>query len=495
MKKSLTVLSFLLALVMCFSVVGCGGNDNKDGDNTEPETETVSFTQPEITMDEWDTVKLGASSSKGSAITLTVSDPSVLYLKGINLTALKAGTATVTAALKNQPSVTAVLTVNINENAAKRPVLAVTGKKSLGIGDTAEYSATINGGAANATFAVDKTDIAAIDSASGKMTAKKVGTVKITATAVYCGVTFNGEYSVGVNPQVIFKNDVSDLKVNVKDEIYDGFDEGYSVKIGEKNYPVDADGYITLSGADFVENADDAVAGKVTKGGNEHDFELNIKFAALSCKLYDYYKDGGGVKHFDLIEKDADGYKVNTAHFDPNTNLPTIVIGVEQSGAEAEETKMADAGYKYVRIHVKFNSFESRSASIVHSDLADYHYTFGYWFQDLVGTGTIGWFMWDNEYVDDGGNERAFGGSINYMVDSAPSVHSYVNIYKADGTLIIDAGNGDTGWTQSVPRLETNTEYIIEIATYMQYKVRLSGFNDAVITHAEWVKERLSESK
>lgn len=225
MKKSLTVLSFLLALVMCFSVVGCGGND--DGDNKEPETETVSFTQPEITMDEWDTVKLGASSSKGSAITLTVSDPSVLYLKGINLTALKAGTATVTAALKNQPSVTAVLTVNINENAAKRPVLAVTGKKSLGIGDTAEYSATINGGAANATFAVDKTDIAAIDSASGKMTAKKVGTVKITATAVYCGVTFNGEYSVGVNPQVIFKNDVSDLKVNVKDEIYDGFDEGY----------------------------------------------------------------------------------------------------------------------------------------------------------------------------------------------------------------------------------------------------------------------------
>ena len=113
MKKSIKNFGLIIAIVLtfCFTLTAC------DGPTGEPPTGNVSITfscGESLTMNEWETVRITASSTDKASVTLTAEDTSVLYLRGSSVTALKAGTTTITAKTKTG-SATAKLNVTVNE--------------------------------------------------------------------------------------------------------------------------------------------------------------------------------------------------------------------------------------------------------------------------------------------------------------------------------------------------------------------------------------------
>ena len=239
MKKSSKVFTTIALVCMLALSVGwlmaCKGNDRY-----EPKANvSVTLTEENITMSEWSSKDIVARASDASAVTLSVSDTSVLYLSGTVITALKPGTATVTATLKSDETVKDTATVTVTPDAASKPAVRITGETAVVIGDTAMYSATLLRapvGEYSIEYKVSDTTVADIDD-DGILTAKELGSVRITATATYRTVKFEEEFEVQVKPlSVAFKETsiTMDEWTSRKIEV-DTFGSAATLSIGEND--------------------------------------------------------------------------------------------------------------------------------------------------------------------------------------------------------------------------------------------------------------------
>ena len=207
MKKGFKVFTTIALVCMLALSVGCLVACH---DEPQPEKVTVTLAEKEITMSEWSSKDIVARASDASAVTLSVSDTTVLYLSGTVITALKPGTATVTATLKSDETVKETATVTVTADAASKPAVRITGENAVAVGDTAMYSATLlraPAGEYSIEYEVSNTTVADIDG-DGILTAKAIGQVRITATATYRTVKFEEEFEVEVKPlSVAFKEE------------------------------------------------------------------------------------------------------------------------------------------------------------------------------------------------------------------------------------------------------------------------------------------------
>ena len=259
MKKSIRKFVAIMAIVLafCFALTACSGGAANSGNSStgestsSPSTGKVSITfscGESLTMNEWETVRITASSTDKATVTLTADDTSVLYLRGSSVTALKAGSTTVTAKTKTG-SATAKLNVTVKEKAENRPVLSVIGNGDIALGETSKFSASLSGVDAGdyvVQFSVDNPTVASVD-AEGKVTALASGKTKLTASTTYRSVQFKAEKDIIVEKEikVIFTEGAAETKLAVS-ALKEGLEGEYVVEINGKAYSVDEEGYITL---------------------------------------------------------------------------------------------------------------------------------------------------------------------------------------------------------------------------------------------------------
>lgn len=464
--------SVVLAIGMAFSVTACSEGSGDGASNSDaPAAEiTVAFENETLTMQEWETKKIVAIASDASPVIFTVSDASILYLRGTNITALKAGTTTVTAASVNDPSATAELTVTVTENAESRPELSISGDANLAIGKTGEYVATlsnVNPADYMVTYAVSDETLATIDANTGELTALAAGKVTIKASVTYRSVSFEAEFEVDIAQEVrvLFGEEDAEASFNVS-QVSEAIEGEYTVEIGGKTYAADAEGNVALVKSDFEGAESNVYESKITNGDTVYEFKLIIFFGTAAT----IYQNGVA------LVKNADGYyAVDTTQAADEQGLRWLTFDPAADRAEL--------GYNYLRLTVKWSDFGTLDASVVTTNLSgyNYHYTFGYRYNSDVNG--YCWTFWDNDYVG-----QAYAGAI----DASGDCHGYafLKVYNANGGLIMDYNA--YSWSAYVPALQLNTEYIIEICTAETGDLEFSGLDGAVITDIKWAESSLS---
>lgn len=206
------IIIFLTALSVVFS--GC----KKDPVDTTVEVTSVKLDKTNVTLTVGESVKLTATVSPSNAtdksVTWSSSDQETASVDQTgNVTALKAGTATVTVTAGKKITASCQITVNApasgedgegdeggegdngegnegGEEEEEDPVIAVTGiniekwSVSITVGQSTTIVATVtpeNATNKNVIWASENTDVATVDS-QGKVKGIKAGTAKITAT-------------------------------------------------------------------------------------------------------------------------------------------------------------------------------------------------------------------------------------------------------------------------------------------------------------------------
>ena len=206
------IIIFLTALSVVFS--GC----KKDPVDTTVEVTSVKLDKTNVTLTVGESVKITATVSPSNAtdksVTWSSSDQETASVDQTgNVTALKAGTATVTVTAGKKITASCQITVNApasdedgegdeggegdngegnegGEEEEEDPVIAVTGiniekwSVSITVGQSTTIVATVtpeNATNKNVIWASENTDVATVDS-QGKVKGIKAGTAKITAT-------------------------------------------------------------------------------------------------------------------------------------------------------------------------------------------------------------------------------------------------------------------------------------------------------------------------
>ena len=492
MKKSIRNFISIMAIVLafCFALTACGGTtdsgETSSGTSISASTDSgkttakITFSCGEsLTMNEWETARVTASSSDKASVTLTADDTSVLYLRGSSVTALKAGTTTITAKTKTG-SATAKLNVTVKEKAENRPALSIVGNGNLALGETAKFSVSLSGvDAADYVvgYSIADTNIASVD-AEGKVTALASGKTKLIASTTYRSVQFKAEKDISVEKEikVIFAEGATEAKLAVS-AIKEDIEGEYSVEINGKAYTVDEDGNITLARADFNVEGQKLFDGKITQGTSVYTFRIAVFFMEEPA----VYQDG------EAITPNANGeYIVDKTSPADENGLRWITFDDAQT--------MLDMGYELLRIKVKFNAFCSSSAAIVDSTIAAYHYNFGYKYTEYTddpAAGELVWLFWDNDYQG-----KAYGGAMK-PAHHAPYGYGYWKIFDANGNLLLDyyqkqikdASGTHGNWSDYIDPLQTNTEYVFLFDISKTHDISFSGFDDAVITGFEWAKK------
>ena len=477
MKKSfknfLSVIAIVLSL--CFTLTACkpsnGGNNSGNSSGTT-EKVTVAFADGEaITIDEWTTKRISATASDKSAVTFEVADKTVVYLRGSNLTGLKAGTTTVTARGGKKKDATAVLTVTVNEKPENRPALTLAGEENLAIGKTTKFTATLsNADAADYTvkYGVSDATKATVDE-SGNVTATAAGVISVTAETTYRSVTFKDSKQLTISQivRVVFDKDATEATLALS-EIKEGVTDDYTLTINGKTYVADSDGNITLAKADFETASTDTFDGTLVEGDNTHEFKIKV-FIMGAAKVY---QDGTL-----LIAGDNGNYTLDkTAPADGNGQRWVTFD---------DAATMVDFGYELLRIKVKFNQFINCSAGFVYSGGSSLTYSFGY----KYGSTFV---FFDNAY-----NNQFYGGAMQGV---NPYGYGYVRIYNATGKQIFeyyedkmtDGAGTHGGWSSSffgyIPSLSADEEYIIEIDASKTGDIEFSGLDNAEFS-VEWAKK------
>lgn len=488
MKKSIRNFISIIAIVLafCFALTACRGATDSESGSTESTSSSsagkasITFSCGEsLTMNEWETVRITASSTDKASVTLTVEDASVLYLRGSSITALKAGSTTVTAKTKTG-SATAELKVTINEKAENRPVLSVIGNGDIALGETSQFSASLSGVDAGdyvVQFSVDNPTVASVD-AEGKVTALASGKTKLTASTTYRSVQFKAEKDIIVEKEikVIFAEGAAEAKFAVS-AVKEGLEGEYAVEINGKTYSVDEEGNITLPRADFNVAGQKLFYGKITQGENVYTFRIAVFFMEEPA----IYQDGEAITPNENGEYVVDKTK------------PADENGLRWITFDNAKT-MLDMGYELLKIKVKFNAFCSSSAAIVDSTIAAYHYSFGYKYTEYTddpAAGEFVWLFWDNDYEG-----KAYGGAMK-PAHHAPYGYGYWKILDASGNLLLDyyqkqvndASGTHGNWSDYIEPLKTNTEYVFLFDISKTHDISFSGFDDAVITGFEWAKK------
>lgn len=489
MKKSIKNFISIIAIVLtfCFALTACGGaTDSENGSTGEPTSSSstgkvsITFSCGEsLTMNEWETVRITASSTDKASVTLTAEDTSVLYLRGSSVTALKAGTTTITAKTKTG-SATAKLNVTVNEKAENRPVLSIVGNGDIALGETSKFSASLSGVDAGdyvVRFSVDNPTVASVDE-EGKVTALASGKTKLTASTTYRSVQFKAEKDIIVEKEtkVIFAEGAAEVKLAVS-ALKEGLEGEYAVEINGKTYSVDEEGKITLPRADFNVAGQKLFDGKITQGENVYTFRIAVFFMEEPA----IYQDGEAITPNENGEYVVDKTK------------PADENGLRWITFDDAET-MLDMGYELLKIKVKFNAFCPLTAGIVDSTIAAYHYNFGYKYTEYTddpAAGELVWLFWDNDYEG-----KAYGGAMK-PAHHAPYGYGYWKIFDASGNLLLDyyqkqfedASGTHGNWSDYINPLQTNTEYVFLFDISKTHDISFSGFDDAVITGFEWAKK------
>lgn len=495
MKKRIRNFISIMAIVLafCFALTACGGGatDSENGSTGEPTSSSstgkvsITFSCGEsLTMNEWETVRITASSTDKASVTLTADDKSVLYLRGSSVTALKAGTTTITAKTKTG-SATAKLNVTVKEKAENRPVLSIVGSGDIALGETSKFSASLSGvDAADYVvgYSIADPSIASVD-AEGKVTALASGKTKLTASTTYRSVQFKAEKDIIVEKEtkVIFAEGATEVKLAVS-AVKEDLEGEYAVEINGKTYSVDEEGKITLPRADFNVAGQKLFDGKITQGENVYTFRIEVFFMEDPA----IYQDGEAITPNENGEYVVDKTK------------PADENGLHWITFDDAET-MLDMGYELLKIKVKFNAFCSLTAGIVDSTLADYDYNFGYKYNEPE-TGDLVWFFWHNEYEYTNAESvkvtEGYGGAMKPAYHG-PYGYGYLKILDANGDLLLDYYNkqitdaaGTHGnWSDYISPLALNTEYIFLLDISKTHDVSFSGLDDAVITGFEWAKK------
>ena len=495
MKKRIRNFISIMAIVLafCFALTACGGGatDSENGSTGEPTSSSstgkvsITFSCGEsLTMNEWETVRITASSTDKASVTLTAEDTSVLYLRGSSVTALKTGTTTITAKTKTG-SATAKLNVTVKEKAENRPVLSVIGNGDIALGETSKFSASLSGvDAADYVvgYSIADPTVASVD-AEGNVTALASGKTKLTASTTYRSVQFKAEKDIIVEKEtkVIFAEGATEVKLAVS-AVKEGLEGEYAVEINGKTYSVDEEGKITLPRADFNVAGQKLFDGKITQGENVYTFRIEVFFMEEPA----IYQDGEAITPNENGEYVVDKTK------------PADENGLHWITFDDAET-MLDMGYELLKIKVKFNAFCSLTAGIVDSTLADYDYNFGYKYNEPE-TGDLVWFFWHNEYEYTNAESvkvtEGYGGAMKPAYHG-PYGYGYLKILDANGDLLLDYYNkqitdaaGTHGnWSDYISPLALNTEYIFLLDISKTHDVSFSGLDDAVITGFEWAKK------
>ena len=490
MKKSIKNFISIIAIVLafCFALTACGGNTDSTGGSMSESTSSsqnagkvsITFSCGEsLTMNEWETTRVTATASDKSSVTLTAEDTSVLYLRGTSVTALKAGTTTITAKTKTG-SATAKLKVTVNEKAENRPVLSIVGNGDIALGETSKFSASLSGVDAGdyvVQFSVDNPTVASVDE-EGKVTALASGKTKLTASTTYRSVQFKAEKDIIVEKEikVIFAEGAAEAKLAVS-ALKEGLEGEYAVEINGKTYSVDEEGKITLPRADFNVAGQKLFDGKITQGENVYTFRIAVFFMEEPA----IYQDG------EAITPNKNGEYV------VDKTKPADENGLRWITFDNAKT-MLDMGYELLKIKVKFNAFCSSSAAIVDSTIGAYHYSFGYKYTEYTddpAAGEFVWLFWDNDYEG-----KAYGGAMK-PAHHAPYGYGYWKILDASGNLLLDyyqkqvkdASGTHGSWSDYIAPLQTNTEYVFIFDISKTHDISFSGFDDAVITGFEWAKK------
>ena len=489
MKKSIKNFISIIAIVLtfCFALTACGGaTDSENGSTGEPTSSSstgkvsITFSCGEsLTMNEWETVRITASSTDKASVTLTADDKSVLYLRGSSVTALKAGTTTITAKTKTG-SATAKLNVTVKEKAENRPVLSIVGNGDIALGETSKFSASLSGVDAGdyvVQFSVDNPTVASVDE-EGKVTALASGKTKLTASTTYRSVQFKAEKDIMVEKEtkVIFAEGATEVKLAVS-AVKEDLEGEYAVEINGKTYSVDEEGKITLPRADFNVAGQKLFDGKITQGENVYTFRIAVFFMEEPA----IYQDG------EAITPNENGeYIVDKTKPADENGLRWITFD--------DASTMLDMGYELLKIRVKFNAFCPLTAGIVDSTIAAYHYNFGYKYTEYTddpAAGELVWLFWDNDYEG-----KAYGGAMK-PAHHAPYGYGYWKIFDASGNLLLDyyqkqiedASGTHGNWSDYIDPLQTNTEYVFLFDISKTHDISFSGFDDAVITGFEWAKK------
>ena len=117
MKKFATIMATLLAALLLFSFVACGGNgddQNNPGGTTKPGA-TVTLNKTELVLEQGETERLTATTDPANeGVTFTSSDTDIATVSASGLVAaLSAGTATITATVDGSGN-TATCSVTVN---------------------------------------------------------------------------------------------------------------------------------------------------------------------------------------------------------------------------------------------------------------------------------------------------------------------------------------------------------------------------------------------
>ncbi|MFA7011205.1 MAG: Ig-like domain-containing protein, partial [Bacilli bacterium] len=207
-------IAFLLALTLMFVFIGCDKPVEEDPDDPDdPIVEDVlptaiAITNGVATMNVGDTqtltIEITPSTTTNKSVTWKSSNEAVVKVDSAGgLTALAAGTATITVTSKAKSSIKATLEVTVNAVHIDVASITLTGRTEVEVGKTIMLGVTaLPEGASNeATFTTSDAAIATVD-ANGKVTGVAEGMVTITATSVE-NTALKAEHTVTVIPGTI----------------------------------------------------------------------------------------------------------------------------------------------------------------------------------------------------------------------------------------------------------------------------------------------------
>ncbi|HKM29888.1 MAG TPA: Ig-like domain-containing protein [Bacilli bacterium] len=250
-------IAFLLTLTLMFVFIGCGDPVVEEPDKEDPVVEDVlpsaiAITNGIAAMDVGETktltITITPSNTTNQSVTWKSSNEAVLRVDSAGgLTALTAGTATVTVTAKAKSSIKATLDITVSAVHVDVESLTLSGRSEVEVGKTITQgvNALPKGASNEVTFESSDVAIATID-ANGKITGVAEGTATITATSKE-NVAIKATKVVTVTPASTEDPDDPNVKPTsiVLSYTNDTVEVGYKLQFSATVYPEGANQNVT----------------------------------------------------------------------------------------------------------------------------------------------------------------------------------------------------------------------------------------------------------
>ena len=215
-SKLLLVLALVVVSALCL-YTAC----NKNGDNGKTEVTITLGEKTEYELDLYEQVTLKATvTGTDEAVQWKTSDATVATVENGTVTALKAGTATITATVAEK---SATCSVKVTPSGAVPMIVGVNSSVTLKYGTNTKVTpqAEYKGNAIDVTFTYESEnpEIATVE--NGTITAVKVGTTTVYVRATYYNYNMEEEIAVTVRDDVSMSLDVSELTLAISEPTAD----------------------------------------------------------------------------------------------------------------------------------------------------------------------------------------------------------------------------------------------------------------------------------